>query len=83
MTWVDGKLGKALKFVGKDDYVDASNQVRFDRTNSFSYGCWMKYQDKGGALLSKMEAEPGFRGFDLLVQDGKHWRRGPGWPTCF
>ncbi len=36
-----------------------------------SYGAWIKLHDATGAVLSKMEEGPGYRGFDLLISKGK------------
>jgi len=66
-----GKVGRAFKFDGKGDYIDAGEAVSLEWTNAFSYGAWAKFEPKGGAILSKMEDAPGYRGFDLLVEDGK------------
>ena len=66
-----GKIGRSFKFDGKGDYLEAGQAAAFESTNAFSYGAWAKFDPKGGAILSKMEDSPGFRGFDLLVEDGK------------
>ena len=63
----DGFLGKALKLDGKA-YADFGPLAGFDRTNSFSYGAWVRI-DGDGAILSKMEKGPGYRGFDLFAAD--------------
>src|SRR5262249_437130 len=67
--FVEGRLGKALKFDGKT-HIDVGPLVSFERTNAFSYGAWVKVQGDG-AILSKMEKKPGYRGFDLLVSEGR------------
>lgn len=67
--FVDGRLGKALKFDGKM-HLNIGPVVSFDRTDAFSYGAWVKIQG-GGAILSKMEKGPGYRGFDLYVNDSR------------
>jgi hypothetical protein len=67
--FADGRLGKALVFDGKM-HLDLGQLVSFENTNAFSYGTWVKMQS-GGAILSKMEKGPGFRGFDLYVSDDK------------
>jgi hypothetical protein len=59
----------ALKFDGKT-HIDLGPLVAFERTNAFSYGAWIKVQSDG-ALLSKVEKKPGYRGFDLFVNDGR------------
>ncbi|HEY1380796.1 MAG TPA: DUF1553 domain-containing protein, partial [Gemmataceae bacterium] len=67
-AWADGPFAKALRFGGKDlAFVDAGQAVRFDRTQAFSYGAWVKPRGDGGAVLSKMDDAAGFRGFDLLL----------------
>src|SRR5438093_10058882 len=48
----DGFLGKALKLDGKA-YADFGPLAGFDRTNSFSYGAWVRI-DGDGAIMSKM-----------------------------
>src|SRR5256885_297204 len=67
--YADGRLGKALKFDGKT-HIDLGPLVAFERTNAFSYGAWVKVQSDG-AILSKIEKKPGYRGFDLFVRDGR------------
>jgi hypothetical protein len=63
----DARFGKALKLDGKV-HADFGPLVAFDRTNAFSIAAWVKVQGDG-AILSKMEKSPGFRGLDLLVGD--------------
>jgi hypothetical protein len=71
-SFVPGILGGALQLTGKDDgFIDAGQAVRFEHTNAFSYGAWIKLHGKKGAVLSKMEEGPGYRGFDLLIMEGK------------
>ena len=70
--FVPGQLGRALQLSGRtNDFVDAGQAVRFEHTNAFSYGAWIRLDGKTGTVLSKMEAGPGYRGFDLLIADGK------------
>src|SRR5258706_6885771 len=66
-----GKIGRSFKFDGKGNYVEAGQAVVLQHTNAFSYGAWAKFDPKGGAILSKMEEGPGYRGYDLLVEEGK------------
>lgn len=71
-TFAAGKLGRALKLSGStNDFMDVGQAVRFEHTNAFSYGAWIKLQSKSGTVLSKMEEGPGYRGFDLLISEGK------------
>jgi hypothetical protein len=69
--WVDGKLGRALKLDGGEAHLDAGQAVALERTNAFSYGAWVKLHARDGTLLSKMEAAPGHRGFDLIFEGGR------------
>ena len=67
-----GKIGRALQLRGgTNEFVDLGQAVSFEHTNSFSYGAWIKLHGKTGAVLSKMEEGPGYRGFDLLINDAK------------
>jgi len=67
-----GKIGRALQLGGgTNDFVDLGQAVRWDFTNAFSYGAWIKLHGRTGAVLSKMEEGPGYRGFDLLINDAK------------
>lgn len=67
--FAEGRLGMALKFDGRM-HVNLGPVVSFERTNAFSYGAWVRIQS-GGAILSKMDKGPGFRGFDLFVNDNR------------
>jgi hypothetical protein len=70
-TWSAGPIEKALKLDGQaDSCVELSRGVSLDRTDGFSYGGWVK-PDGDGAVLSKMDDGKAFRGYDLLIQDGK------------
>jgi hypothetical protein len=68
--FADGRIGKAFKVDGKS-HAEFDQLVSFDRTNSFSYGAWVKAENKDGCILSKMEKEPVYKGFDLLVSDAR------------
>ena len=69
---VPGKIGQALSLRGgTNEFLDLGQAVSFDNTNAFSYGAWVKLHGKTGAVLSKMEDGPGYRGFDLLINDAK------------
>jgi hypothetical protein len=69
-TYIDGKLGKALKITNVES-VDADQAVSFEHTDAFSYGAWVNLEAGSGTILSKMEAGPGHKGFDLYLQDGR------------
>jgi len=64
----EGRLGKALSGDGKA-YVEIAVPANLERTNAFSYGAWVRLETDG-AVLSRMEKGPGYRGFDLFFADG-------------
>lgn len=72
IAWQDGLTGSALVLDGTDaSYVDAGSDFKFDRSKSFSVGVWV-YREGPGAIFSKIEDKPTYRGLDLLVRgDGK------------
>jgi hypothetical protein len=70
-VWTAGKLGQALEFDGNTNWVEGGSDFNPDHTDAFSWGGWVKLQGERGAVLSKMEGEPSFRGFDFLYADGK------------
>ncbi len=65
--FADARLGKALQLNGKV-HAEFGQVTGFDRTNAFAISAWVKLQSDG-AVLSKMESAPGFRGLDLLAGD--------------
>lgn len=69
--WVAGHLDQAFQFDGMT-FIDLGNVANFERTDSFSYGAWIRPQGKGsGAPLAKMDDAHGYRGYDLFLKDGK------------
>jgi hypothetical protein len=70
-NWVAGPFGKVLMLDGKmESFLDAGDAVRLERTDKFSYGGWVKPQGDG-AIFSRMDDTAAYRGFDLLVSNGK------------
>jgi Protein of unknown function (DUF1553)/Protein of unknown function (DUF1549)/Concanavalin A-like lectin/glucanases superfamily len=70
-VWTAGKLGQALELDGNGNWVEAGSDFNPDRTDAFSWGGWVRLKGERAAVLSKMEGEPSFLGFDLLYADGK------------
>jgi len=70
LEFVDGHGVRALKFTGAN-HLEYDLDPGFDRTNRFSISTWVNLQGSSGALLAKMEKDPSYRGFDLLVGDGR------------
>ena len=75
--WSQGKIGDALQFDGKDDYVDCgnNNSISFP-TNSFSVEVWLKTNescpnDYCGWILDTKLAGTLNSGYDMFIQYGK------------
>jgi hypothetical protein len=70
-AWCDGPQGKAIRLEGQDrSYVEVERGASLDRTDRFSYGAWIRPRGNG-AVLSKMDDQGAYRGYDLLIQNDK------------
>jgi hypothetical protein len=75
-----GRLGQALKLDGSN-YVDAGQIGDFDNTDKFSISVWIQLSSNDiGTVLSKMDDDNAYRGYDLMIDGGKiaahfvsHW----------
>ena len=67
--FVDGLPGRGLSLKGKTA-VAYGSLVSWDATNAVSFGGWIQRRGDG-AVLSKMDKGPGYRGFDLLIGEGR------------
>ena len=75
-----GRLGQALEFDGSN-YVDAGQIGDFDNTDKFSISVWIQLASNDiGTVLSKMDDDNAYRGYDLMIDGGKiaahfvsHW----------
>ncbi len=67
--YTDGLPGRGLVLNGKTT-VEYGPLIAWDATNAVSFGGWVRRQGDG-AILSKMEKGPTYRGFDLLVGEGR------------
>lgn len=75
-----GRLGQALEFDGSN-YVDAGQIGDFDNTDKFSISVWIQIASNDiGTVLSKMDDDNAYRGYDLIIDGGKiaahfvsHW----------
>lgn len=65
----EGKFGRSIRLDGQSHY-DLGNIANFDGTKPFSISVWVNAQE-GGAVLSKMDEDSAFQGFDLLLENGK------------
>ncbi len=68
-VFADGRLGRALQLDGKGS-LEFPGPFPLERTNAFTVGAWVRYQGNG-AVISLQEKGPGYRGADLLIQDGR------------
>ena len=68
VEWIADRNDSTLKFNGSN-WLDAGNLADFERTDSFSYGGWIKPSKNGGqgALIAKMDDGNKYRGFDLYA----------------
>ena len=64
--WTDGELGPAL-VLKKDATLNLGDQGDFEKTNAFSYGCWMRASKTDGdaGIITRMENKDDYRGWDL------------------
>lgn len=70
-SWAMRKLGNGLTLPGRVKY-QAEASVDFDRTNAFSYGCWVKVGNDGmDTLFGKLDNTQEKRGYDLFLSKGK------------
>jgi hypothetical protein len=68
--WAGGRFGKAFK-CDRSNFVDVGQVADFERTDAFSYGCWIKPDgDANGAPIARMNDGNAFRGFDLHCSGG-------------
>lgn len=65
--------GKSLRLEGNGSYVDGANTGDFERNEAFSVSVWVKYEEKGGVIVSKMDDKGAFQGWDFGIADNKVW----------
>lgn len=62
-------FGPTLNFIDKrDSHVDLGSHFAFTGQQAFSCSVWVR-PDKTGAILSRMDADNDYRGFDMLVTE--------------
>lgn len=81
-TVVPGKLSSGIRLDGRGSHVDCGDAADFERTQPFSYGCWVDRDGRDGAMIAKMAPGPTLRGFDVMTINGQvlvhllhHWPR--------
>lgn len=72
-VWVARKLGHGLTLPAAVKYsLETNSHADFERTNAFSFGCWVKIKNDGmDTLFGKLDNTQEKRGFDLFVAKGK------------
>lgn len=67
--WVPGVIGRAVRLDGKGGHFSCSDTFHPERTDSFSYGCWLLAEKKGqrGTLFGKFNNAEA-RGFAVGIQ---------------
>lgn len=68
-TWQTAKASGGFATNGGTFISYGADVANFDRTDKFSYGCWVK-PTGDGAVLAKMNDGNGHRGWDLYLQGG-------------
>ncbi len=66
---VETVIGMAVKFENQESQtVDAGDAFQFHHDRKFSISAWVK-PDGGGAIVSRMDKDNHYRGFDVLIMD--------------
>lgn len=68
-TFVPGMIGQAIALNG-EQHVDAGDLANFSQDDRFSYGAWV-YPQGDGAILSRLDDEKQYEGYDVLLAGGK------------
>jgi hypothetical protein len=79
-NWTGGKVGGALEFDG-NTHVEIADAPTFESDAPFSIALWTYPTSRGAiALVSKMDDLAAYRGYDVLLEEGKvavhlvrHW----------
>ena len=71
IEWTRGKIGSAIKLDGTSG-VDLGDIGSFERTDKFSLGAWINVSNTDATtVFSRRDETTPFRGFDVLLVDGK------------
>ena len=72
-SWVEGRIGKALRFDGRDDYVDVGKQRQLSPKKGLTASAWIRPDSAQGtqAVFSKADTGEMGSGYSLRVVDGK------------
>ncbi len=56
---------------GNNTCIDVGDVAGFERTNTFSYGGWVKPDSQTGCVISRIDDPQAYRGYDLFLNDGR------------
>lgn len=69
-SFSEGRFGRSLRTSGATFIKSQKTAAEFDRTNAFSYGCWVRFEGgQNGAPIARMNDGNGHRGFDLYLEN--------------
>ncbi|MBC8443152.1 fibronectin type III domain-containing protein, partial [PVC group bacterium] len=71
-SWVEGRIGKALRFDGRDDYVDMGKQRQLSPRAGLTVAAWVRPDSIEGTrtVFSKADTGETGSGYSLRVTDG-------------
>jgi parallel beta-helix repeat protein len=64
-AWVDGKIGKALRFDGTNDYVHCGQDSSLKITDAITVEAWVNWTGAGNPYFVTKSGGPGQRSYDL------------------
>ncbi|MCI0743582.1 MAG: DUF1553 domain-containing protein [Gemmataceae bacterium] len=68
---VPGKIGNAVYFDGRQQHVEAGDVGAFGFYDKFSMGAWIKPEQKGGTILSRMVDSDRADGYSVAYLGGR------------
>lgn len=68
-----GWIEKALRLEGNETHVEAGNTGDFEYNEAFSISVWIKYEEKNGTIVSKMNDSGVNQGWDFGMNDNRAW----------
>ncbi len=72
IKWQPGAISERAFTVNADTTPELDDVGDFERDQPFSYAAWVKLANsKEGAILSRMDDEHGYRGWDMWLEKGR------------
>jgi hypothetical protein len=72
-TFQAGWINKSLRLERNETHIEAGNTGDFERNESFSISAWIKYEEKNGTIVSKMNDSGANQGWDFGLNDNRAW----------